>query len=177
RLPGTPWTIRPSPSSAFMGSSLTSSISKQEPQVLRAAPALIQNDPSPRDLEGAVNPAQQVFALADEDVGLRLDAVPVDEEAALDGDLGRGGAVGARAKDLHVRDHVADARGRLLRPVDAGEDLLHAAGERGLALVEPVDVRALTRELALALVVRHVAPHRHPVADVLREQVEPVLVP
>src|SRR5260370_17465009 len=61
--------------------------------------------------------------------------------------------------------------------MDAGEDLLHAAGERVLALVEPVDVGALTREFTLALVVRHVAPDRHPVADVLGEQVEPVLIP
>src|SRR5262249_54334456 len=35
----------------------------------------------------------------------------------------------------------------------------------------------LARELALALVVRHVAPHRHEVPDVVGEQIEPLFVP
>src|SRR3979411_2557287 len=157
--------IASSASARFMGVLLAGSISEEERQVLREEHALIQNDLSPRDLEGAVHPAQHVFALADEDVRLRLDAVAIDEETALDGDLARGRAVGARPEDLPGRDHVADARGRLLRPMDAGEDLLDAAGERVLALVEPVDVGALARELALALVVRHVSPERPPGAD------------
>src|SRR2546425_1896032 len=129
-----------------MGVLLGGSISKEERQVLREQHALVQDDPAARDPPASVHAAQQVFALADEDVGLRLDAVAVDEEPALDRDLGGSGAVGARAKDLHVRDHVTDPRGRLLRPVDAGEDLLHAAGERVLALVEPADIGPLARE-------------------------------
>ena len=81
-----------------------------------------------------------------------------------------------RRLDLDVGDDVADARGRLLGPVDAGEELLHAAAQRVLALVEPVDVQALAGELALPLVVGDVAPHGHEVARVVGEQIEPLLV-
>src|SRR5215210_3576697 len=57
--------------------------------------------------------------------------------------------------------------------MDAGLDLLHAPAERLLALVEPVDVALGAGELALVVAELDVAPHRHPVADVLGEQVEP----
>ncbi len=42
-------------------------------------------------------------------------------------------------------------------------------------LVEPVHVGALARELPLAVVVGHVAAHRHPVARVVGEQREPLV--
>src|SRR5205085_7001539 len=150
--------------------------SEEEREVLRQEHALIEHDAPPRELEPAVHAAQQVLALADEDIGLGLDAVAVDEKATLDLDLRRPGARRTGAEDLHVGDHVTDSRGRLLGPVDAGQDLAHAARQRVLALVEPADVHALARELALGLVVRHVAPHRHEVANVVGEQLEPLLV-
>ena len=75
----------------------------------------------------AVHAAQQVLALADQEVGLGLDAVAVDEETALDRDL-VGDAPTGVAHHLDVRDHVADARGRLLRPVDAGAGSASRAG-------------------------------------------------
>ena len=49
----------------------------------------MEHDPPPRELEPAVHPAQKVLPLADEDVGLRLDAVAIDEEPALDRDFSR----------------------------------------------------------------------------------------
>src|SRR5262249_18780188 len=69
-----------------------------------------------------------------------------------------------------------DARGRLLGPVDSRADLGHAPGQRVLAVVEPVDLGALARELSLRGVGRSVATHRHPVARIFREQVQPLLV-
>src|SRR5229473_6080576 len=71
---------------------------------------------------------------------------------------------------------MRDARLRLLGPVDAGLDLPHPTGQRVLALVEPGDVGAGASELALALAEFDVAPHRHPVADVVGEQREPFLI-
>src|SRR5262249_20534006 len=84
-------------------------------------------------------------------------------------------AGGRHAEDLDVRDHVADARRRLFGPVDASLDLRHAASERVLALVEPVDVEALAGELALGVVVGYVAAHRHPVTRVVGEEREPLV--
>jgi hypothetical protein len=59
--------------------------------------------------------------------------------------------------------------------VDARAELRHPPPERVLALVEPVHVGALPRELLLAVLVRDVAAHRNPVARVLGEEVEPLL--
>ena len=70
---------------------------------------------------------------------------------------------------------MADPRRRLLGPVNAGLDLRHAPPERVLALVEPVHVGAVARELPLAVVGGHVAAHRHPVAGVLGEEREPLV--
>src|SRR5262245_14987542 len=68
---------------------------------------------------------------------------------------------------------MREARARLLGPMDAGLDLLHAPRQRLLALVEPVDVAPGAGELAFVLAELDVAPHRHPVADVVGQQVEP----
>src|SRR5204863_3857585 len=56
------------------------------------------------------------------------------------------------------------------------QELRAPAGERLLALVEPVDLGRLAGECALGLAEFDVAPHRHPVADVVGEQTEPFLV-
>src|SRR6266540_4633709 len=117
---------------------IVASRSEEEREVLDEEHALVEDDLAPGDLPAAVLAAQQVFALADQEIGFRLDAVTVDEEAALDGDLPRHGLGGAHRQDLDVRDHVTDPGGRLLGPVDAGANLLHAPRERVLALVEPV---------------------------------------
>src|SRR5205807_1159507 len=63
-----------------------------------------------------------------------------------------------------------------LGPVDAGLDLPDPAHECVLALVEPGDVLALAGEFALALAELDVAPHRHPVADVVGQQAQPLVV-
>src|SRR6267142_2504784 len=119
-----------------------------------------------------LSPRSSMNAPADEEVGLRLHAVPVHDESAPDVDLTR-----PRLQDLDIGDDVADSRGRLFRPVDARENLSHATRERVLALVEPAGVDALPRELPLRLVARDVAPHGHPVVDVLGQELEPLLVP
>src|SRR5262249_8510407 len=64
----------------------------------------------------------------------------------------------------------------LAGPVNAGLDLLDAPHQRVLALVEPGDVLPLAGEFALFLAVFDIAPHRHPVADVVGEQTEPVVI-
>src|SRR5262252_1545019 len=145
-------------------------------EVLGEQHALVEDDLAARDAPLTVNLAQQVLTLADEEIRLGLDAVAVDEKAALDADLPRRKAGRARLQELHVRDHVTDPGWRLLCPVDAGEDLLDAAAKGVLALVEPVDVRARARELSLQLVPRHVAAHGHEVVRILGEEIEPLLV-
>src|SRR6059036_3130902 len=87
--------------------------SEEEGEVLREQDALIEDDLAPGDPPVSIDLAEQALALADEDVGLRLHAVPVDEETALDGDLRRRWPRRGRAEDLDVRDHVADPRRRL----------------------------------------------------------------
>src|ERR1700730_9481858 len=71
---------------------------------------------------------------------------------------------------------MRDARHRLLGPMNAGLDLPHPAGQRVLALIEPGDVLTLACQLARLLAEFDVAPHRHPVADVVGEQAEPIVV-
>src|SRR5207249_7598498 len=140
-------------------------------QVLGEQHTLVEDDLAAGDPPVSVHPPQQVFALADEEVGLRLHAVPVHDEPAPDVDLTR-----PRLPDLDIGDDVADSRGRLLRPVDARQNLAHPATERVLALVEPAGVETLPRELPLRLVARDIAPQGHPVVDVFGEELEPLLV-
>src|SRR5439155_9735702 len=92
----------------------------EERKVLREQDVLVEDDHAPGYLPAPVHPPQHVLTLADEHVGFRLDAIAVDEEPAPDGDLGRRRSRRRGAEDLDVRDHVTDARGRLLRPVDSG---------------------------------------------------------
>ena len=137
---------------------------------------MIQHDLPPADFPVAVDPTERVFPFADEDVGFGLHPVAVDQKAALDRDVLGILHRRLRAQELDVRDHVAEAGERLLGPVHAGQDLLHAPGERVLALVEPVDVLALARELALQLAELDVAADRHPVPDVISEEIQPIFV-
>ena len=63
--------------------------SNEERQILREQDALVEDDHAPGDLPRAVDPAQHVLALAHEQVGLRLDAISVDEKATPKGNLRR----------------------------------------------------------------------------------------
>src|SRR5438067_4647691 len=50
---------------------------EKEGEVLREQDALIEDDLAPRDLKATVDAAEHVLALADEHVGLRLDACAI----------------------------------------------------------------------------------------------------
>src|SRR5439155_11466776 len=104
---------------------------------------LVEDDLAPRDLPLVSGPAQHVLALADQDVGLGLDPVAVDQKAAAGGDLPRLVEGRRRLGQLDIGDEVRDARLRLLGPVYAGLDLPDPTDQRLLALVEPGDVLAL----------------------------------
>src|SRR5580692_3546193 len=147
--------------------------SDEKRQVFRQQHVLIENNLAPRQKPARSVAPQAILAPADQDVGLGLHAVAIDQEAAGDRDLLRRGKGRLGALHLHVRNEMRQARARLFGPVDAGLDLLYAPGQRVLALVEPVDVAVGAGELALVLAELHVAPHRHPIADVVCEQIEP----
>src|SRR6266436_4535380 len=71
---------------------LTASLShceilKEKGQVLTQQDILVEQDLAVGDPPIAPDAPQQVLALADQDVGLGLDPVAVDQEAASDGDL------------------------------------------------------------------------------------------
>src|SRR5437899_12393023 len=79
--------------------------SEEEGEVLREQDALVEDDLAPGDLLVSIDLAEQVLALADEDVGLRLHAVPVDEEAAHDVDLRRRLPCRGRSAGMDDSDH------------------------------------------------------------------------
>src|SRR5215471_13256383 len=114
--------------------------SNEERQVFRQQHVLIENNLAPCQKPALAVAPEPVLAPADQDVGLGLDAVAIDQEAAGDRDLLRIGNGWLDALHLHVRYEMRHARARLLGPMDAGLDLLNAPSERLLALVEPVDV-------------------------------------
>src|SRR5271156_2895445 len=70
---------------------------KEKGQVLGQQHVLVQYDFAARDLPLAVDPPQQILALADQDVGLGLDPIAVDQKPASDRDLL---GVGRRGVDL-----------------------------------------------------------------------------
>src|SRR5262249_49874190 len=85
-------------------------------EVLGEQHALVEDDLAACDAPLTVNLAQQVLTLTDEEICLGLDAVAIDEKAALDAGLPRRKAGRARLQELHVRDHVTDPGWRLLCP-------------------------------------------------------------
>src|SRR5688572_4006347 len=147
--------------------------SDEERQVFRQQHVLIENNLASRQKPARPVAPELILAPADQDVGLGLDAVAIDQEAAGDRDLLRSGKGRLGALHLNIGDEMGEARARLFGPVNAGLDLLHAPAERLLALVEPVDVALGAGELALVVAELDVAPYRHPVADVIGQQVEP----
>src|ERR1051326_5906352 len=149
---------------------------KEERQVFAEQDILVEHDLPPRDAPAFALAPQHILALADQDVGLGLDPVAVDQKPAPRRHFVRLRDRRRRFDDLHIRDQVRDARHRLLGPMYPGLDLLDAPNERVLALVEPSDVLAFAGEFALFLAVFDIAPHRHPVAQIVREQCQPFVI-
>src|ERR1700730_12759586 len=149
---------------------------QEKGQVLGQQDVLVQDDLAARDLPLAVRTAQHILAFADEDVGLGLHPVAVDQKPASDGDLRRLGRRGVDLEQADIGDHVRDAGDRLLGPVHAGQDLLDAPRQGFLAFVEPVDVLTGPGEFALRLADLDVAAHRHPVPHILRDPRDPFLI-
>src|SRR5262245_40852445 len=89
-------TLRSKPPPFTRGVTWCSSNSDEEREVLLEQHALVEGDVAPGDLPVAVHPTEQIFALADQHIGLGLHPVAVDEEPALDGDLARRRAGRAR---------------------------------------------------------------------------------
>ena len=120
---------------------------KRRRQVLGQQHVLVEDDLAPRDPPAAViGAAQQILALADQDVGLGRDPVAVDQEPAFDRGLARGRPPTGMPRRVCTFEIMCEMRDdRLLGPVDAGLDLLDPAGQRVLALVEPVDVAGRLR--------------------------------
>src|SRR6516162_11595179 len=63
--------------------------SEEKCQVLGQQDILVEDDLAPRDLPALAAAPQPVLALADEEVGLGLDPVAVDQKPAFGRDLGR----------------------------------------------------------------------------------------
>src|SRR5437763_10165943 len=98
-----------------MGGIFTAKVTlKKERQIFAEQYVLVEQDRAPRDAPFLTLAAQHVFAFADQDVGLGLDPVAVDQEAAPGRDFTRLGGRWRRLDQLHVRDQVRDARHRLL---------------------------------------------------------------
>src|SRR4029453_12726905 len=125
--------------------------SNEERQVFRQQHVLIEDNLASRQKPARPVAPEPVLAPADQDVGLGLDAVAIDQEAAGDRDVLRCGKGRFGALYLHVGDEMRKARARLFGPMNAGLDLLNPAAERVLALVEPVDVAQGAGELALVV--------------------------
>src|SRR2546423_977953 len=69
---------------------------------------------------------------------------------------------------------MADAGERLFGPMESGVQLAHARGERRFAFVEPRDLAGRVCLLSGFLLAElRVAPNRHPVVDVVGEELEP----
>src|SRR5919109_75759 len=78
---------------------------------------------------------QHIVPLPHEEVHLIVQPVGVDDKAARHLHF-----VALHVDDPHVGNDVADARHRLLAPVDAGVELADAPGQDSLALVDPRDL-------------------------------------
>src|SRR3984893_16260893 len=86
---------------------LTASLShceilKEKGQVLAQQDILVEQELAAGDPPLRADAPQQVLALADQDVGLGLDPVAVDQKAASDGDLGGLGRRRNGLDQLHV---------------------------------------------------------------------------
>src|SRR5712691_3427432 len=144
---------------------LTPSLEKKG-QILRQQDVLVQNDLSLADLPLSVHAPKDVLPFTHEDIRLRFHPVAVNQETALDGNLCWLHHRGLDVQDLNVGNHVAEARGRLLRPMDAGQDLLNPPRQGFFALVKPIDVLALAGEFPVRLPELDIPPYRHPVAHI-----------
>src|SRR5262249_28300000 len=126
---------------------------EEDRQVLREKDVLVEDDVSAAQLPFAVDLAESVVALTDEDVGLGLQTVAVNEEARADDDFGGVGNAWCRVDDADIGDQVAGPGAGLFSPVDAGLDLADPLRKRLLALIEPGDVLTLSRQFAVPVAV------------------------
>src|SRR5215469_12446958 len=92
---------------------------KEESQVLAQQHILVEQDLAARDLPAALDVAQQVLALADQDVGLGLHPVAVDQKAASHRDLGELRCRRVDLEEVDVGNQMRDAGDRLLSPMNA----------------------------------------------------------
>src|SRR6266581_916930 len=115
---------------------------------------------------------QHIIPLPHEEVHLIVQPVAVDNKPARHLHF-----VALYVDDPHVGNDVADARHRLLAPVDTGVDLADPSGQDSLALVDPRDLCIRVRVLPVPLTELHVAPYGHVIVDVVGDQLYPVAVP
>src|SRR5260221_2029188 len=88
--------------------------SEKEGEVFAEQNILVEDDLAARDLPIPAGAPQQILALADQNVGLGLDPVAVDQEAAFDRDFLLVGDRRSRLVQWHVRVEERTERHRLL---------------------------------------------------------------
>src|SRR6185312_7214261 len=81
---------------------------KKESQVFAQQHVLVEDDFPPRDPPAVAITPEQILALPDQQVGLGLDPVAVDQKAAAYRDLARIGHRRGDLDQLHVRHQVRD---------------------------------------------------------------------
>src|SRR5262245_1935538 len=105
---------------------------KEDADVLGRQYVLVEDDFAARDLPRAVDPTQHI--LPGPDIKILFELRP----AAIDNKIGIGPELGLRVAGLRldIRNQVAGARWRVLRPSHAGVEPYHARIERRPVLVE-----------------------------------------
>src|SRR5438128_9818205 len=115
---------------------------------------------------------QHIIPLPHEEVHLIVQPVAVDNKPARHLHF-----VALHVDNPHVGNDVADARHRLLTPVDTSVELADPPGQGSLALVDPRELCIRVRVLPVPLAELHVAPYGHVIVDVVGDQLDPVAVP
>src|SRR5258708_14389786 len=98
--------------------------SDKKRQVLGQQHALIEDNLAPRQKPARSVAPARILAFADQDIGLGLDAIAIDQEAAGDRHLLWRGKVRLGALTLHVGAARRQARALLLGPTAAALDHL-----------------------------------------------------
>src|SRR5207248_1646517 len=105
---------------------------KEDADIFGRQHVLVEHQPAAGDLPGAIFAAQQVAAGADKKILFAGRPAAIDDEVAIDRQLG---LVVARL-DLDIGEQVAGARWRVFRPGHAGIEPRNAGGKRLLVLIE-----------------------------------------